>query len=81
LEVVIEQMHEADPDVVLVAKANAGLPHMVGDMAVYDATPALMADYARHVRKCGARIIGACCGSTPDHIAAIAEALKGKDAA
>jgi 5-methyltetrahydrofolate--homocysteine methyltransferase len=76
LEAVIEQMHEAAPDVILVAKANAGLPHMVGDTAVYDATPALMADYARRVRESGARIIGACCGSTPDHIAAIASALK-----
>ncbi len=78
LEAVIEQMHEAEPNVVLVAKANAGLPHMVGEIAVYDATPALMAEYAERVMKCGARIIGACCGSTPDHISAIAGALKGK---
>jgi 5-methyltetrahydrofolate--homocysteine methyltransferase len=79
LEAVIEQMHEAEPDAVLVAKANAGLPHMVGEMAVYDATPALMAEYALRVHECGARIIGACCGSTPDHVFAIAGALNRKD--
>lgn len=80
LESVIQQMHEAEPYVVLVAKANAGLPHMVDELTVYDATPALMADYARRVQKCGARIIGACCGSTPDHILAIAGALNRKGA-
>lgn len=76
LEQAIEQMHNAIPDVVLVAKANAGLPRMQGDVAVYDASPEVMADYARRIRERGARIIGACCGSTPDHISAIAGALK-----
>jgi methionine synthase I (cobalamin-dependent) len=77
LETVIEYMHNTDASAVLVAKANAGLPKMVNDVAVYDATPQLMADYALRVRAHGARIIGSCCGSTPDHIAAIASALKG----
>lgn len=75
IEGVIERMHNAHPETVLVAKANAGLPHMEGDHAVYDATPDVMADYARQVRRSGARIIGACCGSTPDHIRAIAAAV------
>ncbi|MBI5668979.1 MAG: betaine--homocysteine S-methyltransferase [Chloroflexi bacterium] len=75
IEGVIERMHAANPDTVLVAKANAGLPHMEGDRAVYDATPEVMADYAQRVRQLGARIIGACCGSTPDHIRAIAAAV------
>ena len=60
----------------LISKANAGLPRMVDGAAVYDATPEVMADYARRVRAHGAQIIGACCGSTPDHIRAIAQALK-----
>jgi 5-methyltetrahydrofolate--homocysteine methyltransferase len=60
---------------VLVAKANAGLPKMVNGEAVYDATPETMASYARRVRQQGAQIVGACCGSTPAHIRAIAEAL------
>lgn len=81
IEGVIARMHAANAQVVLVAKANAGLPHIEGDRAVYDATPAVMADYARRVQAQGARIIGACCGSTPEHIRAIAAALgEGKPA-
>jgi 5-methyltetrahydrofolate--homocysteine methyltransferase len=76
IEGVITRMHTANPQTILVAKANAGLPRMVNDVAVYDATPSVMADYARRVRDQGARIIGACCGSTPDHIRAIAAALR-----
>lgn len=76
IEGVIEKMNASGPAVPLIAKANAGLPRMVDGAAVYDATPEVMADYARRVREHGAQIIGACCGSTPDHIRAIAQALK-----
>ncbi len=76
LEVVIEKMRALNPDIVLVAKANAGLPHMEGGVAVYDATPAVMAEFAVRLRQAGAGIIGACCGSTPAHIRAIADALR-----
>ncbi len=75
IETVIDKMHTAHAGTTLVAKANAGLPRMVGDAAIYDATPDDMGEYARRVRGLGAQIIGACCGSTPDHIRAIAEAL------
>lgn len=71
----ISNMHAHAPTVVLVAKANAGLPHMVDGELVYDGTPALMADYALKARREGAQLIGACCGSTPAHIRAMAEAL------
>jgi methionine synthase I (cobalamin-dependent) len=76
IEGVIEKMHGTGTDVALIAKANAGLPKMQDGIAVYDATPDVMGDYAVRVRGLGARIIGACCGSTPDHIRAIANALK-----
>lgn len=76
IEGVIEKMHGVDAEIALVAKANAGLPKMQDGIAVYDATPDVMGDYATRVRSLGARIIGACCGSTPDHIRAIADALK-----
>lgn len=75
IEGVIEKMHAATADLPLVAKANAGLPKMVDGVAVYDATPEVMADYARRVHERGARIIGACCGSTPAHVQAIAAAV------
>ncbi|MCD4684347.1 MAG: betaine--homocysteine S-methyltransferase [Anaerolineae bacterium] len=75
IEGVIEKMHASNAEMPLVAKANAGLPRMEGDIAVYDATPEVMGDYAQRVRALGATVVGACCGSTPEHIRAIAAAL------
>jgi 5-methyltetrahydrofolate--homocysteine methyltransferase len=72
---VIEKMHAVAPDVVLVAKSNAGMPELVDLRAVYRAEPPVMADAGLAFRDAGARIIGACCGSTPAHLAAMAEAL------
>lgn len=60
----------------LVAKSNAGMPEIVDGRAVYSGTPEIMAEYARRVRALGADIIGACCGSSPAHIAAMARALR-----
>jgi 5-methyltetrahydrofolate--homocysteine methyltransferase len=72
---VIEKMHAVAPDVVLVAKSNAGMPELVDLRAVYRAEPPVMAEAGLAFRDAGARIIGACCGSTPAHLAAMAEAL------
>jgi 5-methyltetrahydrofolate--homocysteine methyltransferase len=76
IEGVIEEMRRVDSTVPLVAKANAGIPRLVDGRTVHDATPEDMARYAVTVHRLGARIIGACCGSTPDHIRAIAGALR-----
>ncbi|HEX9680715.1 MAG TPA: homocysteine S-methyltransferase family protein [Anaerolineales bacterium] len=76
IEGVIEKMHAAVPAAVLVAKSNAGIPRLVQGRAVYQAGPTEMADHAAHVRSLGARVIGACCGSTPAHLRAMAEALR-----
>ncbi len=73
---VIIQMKEANPQAVLMAKPNAGLPRMEGERTVYDVTPAEMAEFARRFVELGVKIVGGCCGSTPQHIAAIAAALK-----
>ncbi len=62
---------------ILVAKANCGLPEYVDGQIRYNGTPALMKTYARLARDAGARIIGGCCGSTPEHIRAIVDALEG----
>lgn len=75
IEGVIEAMHAEDPDRALVAKSNAGIPELVKGDIVYSGTPEVMADYARRVRELGATIIGACCGSTPEHVRAMAQAL------
>jgi 5-methyltetrahydrofolate--homocysteine methyltransferase len=61
---------------IIVAKSNCGLPVMGDDMKVrYDGSPQVMAAYARLARDAGARIIGGCCGTTPAHVRAMAEAL------
>src|SRR5262245_28558239 len=73
---VIEKMHVVAPDAVLVAKSNAGMPELVDLRAVYRADPPTMAQAGTDFREAGARIIGACCGSTPAHLAAMAEALR-----
>ena len=70
---VIEKMRTVDPDAVLVAKSNAGMPELVDMRAVYKSEPAEMARQALLMREAGATIIGGCCGSTPEHLRAIAE--------
>jgi 5-methyltetrahydrofolate--homocysteine methyltransferase len=75
---VIEKMKAAAPQAVLVAKSNAGVPKLEKGRAVYGAGPEEMAVYAAAAADAGARVIGACCGSTPRHLEAMAAALKGK---
>lgn len=58
-----------------VAKANCGLPVHIDGELTYPLRPENMPEYARAAHTAGARIIGACCGSTPDHIAAIRATL------
>ena len=76
IEGVIDAMHRAAPDVRLIAKANAGIPQWRNNELLYDATPPVMGRYAQRVRALGACFIGGCCGNGPDHIAAIAAALR-----
>lgn len=76
IEDVIAAMHQAAPDVLLIAKANAGIPHWHNNELIYDATPPVMGNYARRAQALGASFIGGCCGNTPAHIQAIAESLQ-----
>ncbi len=66
----------AGPSVPVIAKGNAGIPKYHDGHIHYDGTPALMGDYAVLARDCGATIIGGCCGTTPDHLRAMREALE-----
>jgi 5-methyltetrahydrofolate--homocysteine methyltransferase len=75
IEAVVRKMRAVAPEAVLVAKANAGIPRLEKGRAVYGAGPDEMAEYARAVTGAGARIVGACCGSTPAHLEAMAAAL------
>lgn len=72
----IEQMRAAVPEAVLMAKPNAGLPHTSGGEMVYDVTPAVMAEYAQKFAAQQVKIFGGCCGSGPEHIRAVAKALR-----
>lgn len=60
----------------IIAKGNAGIPKYHDGHIHYDGTPDLMADYAVLARACGARIIGGCCGTMPDHLRAMRKALE-----
>ncbi len=71
----LPELRAAAPDLILIAKPNAGLPRMVERQVVYDAGPERMAELARQYAALGASIVGTCCGSSPEHIAAIATAL------
>jgi len=72
---VIQKMHAIAPEAVLVSKSNAGIPELIKGKATYPTGPETMAEYALTVREAGARIIGGCCGNTPAHLRAMAEAL------
>jgi len=76
MEQIAAQMVAARPaGLLLVAQSNAGLPQVVGDHFEYDATPDVMAAHARRLRDLGIDVVGACCGSTPEHLAAMRGAL------
>ncbi|NRB20168.1 MAG: betaine--homocysteine S-methyltransferase [Rhodobacteraceae bacterium] len=59
----------------IISKGNAGIPKYVNGHIHYDGTPALMGEYAVMARDSGAKIIGGCCGTLPDHLRAMREAL------
>jgi 5-methyltetrahydrofolate--homocysteine methyltransferase len=67
---------EAEPKQPIIAKGNAGIPKYVDGHIHYDGTPELMAKYAVLARDCGAKIIGGCCGTMPEHLAAMRHSLE-----
>ena len=71
----IAMRNRADSGDILVAKSNCGIPEFTDGKIQYSGTPDLMADYARLARDVGARIIGGCCGTTSEHLAAMRKAL------
>ena len=76
MRIIAAQLAEAGAGRVrLMVQSNAGLPKLQGDTFVFDGTPEEMAGYAVEMRDLGFTVIGACCGSTPAHIAAMRGAL------
>ena len=73
---VVRRMHAAEPELIVVAKSNAGMPVLVQGKAVYQATPEEMGEFAVRARALGARLIGGCCGNNQNHIQAMATRLQ-----
>lgn len=76
MEAVVHELLATRPGAVVIAQPNAGLPVMVDGWTEYDATPERMAEYAWRYVAAGVRIVGSCCGSTPEHTAAIARRVR-----
>ncbi len=78
MEAVVKEYGATVPNFPLWVKPNAGVPHMdiETEQGVYDMGPEDMATYAKKYVELGARVVGGCCGNTPEHIAAIVKAVK-----
>jgi 5-methyltetrahydrofolate--homocysteine methyltransferase len=74
-DAIVTELLAVAPGIPLWIKPNAGVPHVVGDAVVYEAGPEDLAAHVRAYADRGVRVVGGCCGSTPEHIAAIARAL------
>ena len=78
MESVVKEYAATVPSFPLWVKPNAGVPHMdiETEQGVYDMGPEDMATFAKKYVELGARVVGGCCGNTPEHVAAIAKAVK-----
>lgn len=78
MEAVVKEYAATAPNVPLWVKPNAGVPRMdiETEQGVYDMGPEDMATYSLKYVELGAKVVGGCCGNTPEHVAAIAKAVK-----
>jgi homocysteine S-methyltransferase len=72
---VLERMLPEAGGLPLAIQPNAGLPSRIGERLIYLSSPAYMAEYAGRMVEAGARLVGGCCGTTPQHTAAMRETL------
>ena len=72
----IQEFEKSSSKSILIAKGNAGIPKYVDGHIKYDGTPELMAKYAIMARNSGAKIIGGCCGTKPEHLLAMRASLE-----
>ncbi len=78
IEQIMAGMARAKPDGVhLAAQSNAGLPKLTNGEFRYDGTPEIMAEATRNLRALGVDVIGGCCGTTAEHVEAMAAAARG----
>jgi len=78
MELVVKEYAATVPNFPLWVKPNAGVPHMdiETEQGVYDMDPEDMAKFSQRYVELGAKVVGGCCGNTPEHIAAIVKAVK-----
>ena len=78
MELVVKEYAATVPNFPMWVKPNAGVPHMdiETEQGVYDMGPDDMAAYSKKYVELGAKVVGGCCGNTPEHIAAIVGAVK-----
>lgn len=76
-EAALREMRAANADILLVSKANAGMPEWRGADLHYSGEPEVMAAHAIRQRDAGVQIVGACCGSSPRHLAMMRQVLDG----
>jgi methionine synthase / methylenetetrahydrofolate reductase(NADPH) len=72
---ILEQMLPETGPLPVVIQPNAGLPSRMGERLIYLSSPAYMADYAGRMIGAGARMVGGCCGTTPEHVRAMRQAV------
>jgi len=72
---IVKEMRAVNKEIPILVHANAGLPKKENDTVVFPETPEDMAALAPKLAAAGANIIGGCCGTTPEHIKAIKEAI------
>jgi 5-methyltetrahydrofolate--homocysteine methyltransferase len=75
---ITRQIRSVLPNTPILINANAGLPVLEGGKTVFKDTPDFMAAQADALLQAGAQIIGGCCGTTPEHIAALARAVRAR---
>ena len=73
---VVKKMREANPEARLIFQPNAGLPSLVDGKTIYNETPEIMASNIEKFLPYKPSIIGACCGSTPEHIREIIKVVR-----
>jgi len=73
---ITEEIRLADNEIPVLIHANAGLPTLQGTCTIFLDSPEMMAEFAPHLAKAGANVIGGCCGTTPAHIHKLVEVLK-----
>ena len=76
METIIKEYISTKIAIPLWAKPNAGIPRLTDSHTTYDVTPATMAEFAKKYIELGVQVVGGCCGSTPEHVAAIAKVVK-----